>query len=112
MYWVYYRSMSGADGYHRVNVTAQARAIEQHSYVVVTATTGSEISLTGKASALAPFAGEFQGLLGERELNDSGLLVHTLNLENLHRSKLGTGLFSGREINNTPDKSIIEVSKL
>lgn len=93
-------SMTGAKGFSRVRWASQARAIEQHAYVVVTGTISTSRNagdFVGQAAFLTPQEAGFAGLARSGPKNRSTIVDATLDFDQLRKSKLETGLYSGRD---------------
>ena len=84
-------SMTGNPGFTRIRWSAQARAVEHMTYVLVSGTTGTPAEgweMTGQAAVLGPSVSGFTPLIAEGNLNEDNQIVFaTLNMEQLLEAK-------------------------
>jgi predicted amidohydrolase len=94
-------SMTGAKGLQRVRWSAQARAVEQHAFVVVTGTVeaagSTQLDHSARAVFLSPQDAGFPGVLRQGPLNREAIVYSDLNLTQLRASRAKAGLYAGRD---------------
>jgi len=94
-------SMTSPAGYDRVRVTAQARAVEHHAYVLVAGTVdapGSPLNqFTGNAAIFEPYDFGYRGIQAQGVLDSPTPLRAELDLTKLRTTKLSSGFYPGRD---------------
>lgn len=94
-------SMTGRDGFSRVRWAAQARAVEQHAYVVVTGTVDAagtrSRQFLAQAAILTPRDQGFRGVLAQGRRNQEALVSTTLDLRKLRESRARAGIYPARD---------------
>jgi predicted amidohydrolase len=99
-------SMTSPQGFGRVRVTSQARAVEHHAYVIVSgvvdALNSSRDHYTGNSAIFEPYDIGYTGTLAEGSFDKEGRISATLDLQKLRRSKRSSGFYPGRDQSLTP----------
>jgi predicted amidohydrolase len=94
-------SMTSPDGFDRVRVTAQARAVEHHAYVLVAGTVDAPNSplkhFTGNAAVFEPYDFGYRGIKAQGVLDAPTPLRVELDLIKLRATKLSSGFYPGRD---------------
>lgn len=92
-------SMTGTHGHARVNLAAQARAVEHHAFVLATGVVGRDATDTeyvGQAAVYTPREEGFPGILAQSPVQTDITLHARLNLVQLRKSQAATGIFAAR----------------
>lgn len=94
-------SMTGKKGFNRVRWSAQARAVEHYTYVIVTGTVTNPLAPNdedvGQAVFIAPQDLGFETYLAEGHLNQPELVVGTVDIKKIQEQRQTTGYHPARD---------------
>lgn len=96
-------SMTGRAGLNRVRFSAQARAVEHFSYVVVTGTVSKNRDHVGQALVVGPQDDHFPLDPELGKFNESDILVSALNLKKLIETRATAGAYPVRDSKQFPN---------
>lgn len=94
-------SMTSPAGYDRVRVTAQARAVEHHAYVIVAGIVDADGSsldqFSGNVAIYEPFDHGYRGVRAQGVLDAPTPVRADLDLAKLRATKVSSGFYPGRD---------------
>ena len=107
-------SMTGDSGFTRVRWSAQARAVEHMSYVLLSGTTGAPAEgweMTAQAAVLGPSLSGFTPLIAEGNLNEDNQIVFTtLDMEKLRQAKAQGSYYPAKDQQSAGELAVEMVS--